>query len=122
MADVIDLYKKLKEPLPYQAQYVVTFGFNARWYYRLNARQMSHFCELRSSQQGHPITGRIVQQMAMKVKEVHPTIVEHMRYLDMSDKTLGRLDSEVRIAMKRSAHCRQSGCRPKGMKRLGIVY
>ncbi len=102
MTEVIDLYSKLKESLPYQAQYVVTFGFNARWYYRLNARQMYHFCELRSSQQGHPDYRKIVQQMALKVKSVHPTIIEHMRYLDMSDKTLGRLDSEVRIAMKKT--------------------
>ncbi|HIH50255.1 MAG: FAD-dependent thymidylate synthase [Candidatus Micrarchaeaceae archaeon] len=102
MAEVIDLYKKLKESLPYQAQYPITFGFNARWYYRLNARQMYHFCELRTSQQGHPDYRKLVQQMALKVKEVHPTIIEHMKYLNMSDKTLGRLDSEVRIAMKKT--------------------
>ena len=113
MADVIDLYKKLKESMPYQAQYVVTFGFNARWYYRLNARQIYHFCELRSSQQGHPDYRKIVQQMAMKVKAVHPTIIEHMKYLDMSDKTLGRLDSEVRIAMKKSAIASRAGADQK---------
>jgi thymidylate synthase ThyX len=102
MAEVEELYKNLKESLPYQAQYVVTFGFNIRWYYRLNARQLYHLCELRSSQQGHPDYRKIVQTMAMKVKEVHPTVIEHMKYLDMSEKTLGRLDSEVRIAVKKS--------------------
>jgi thymidylate synthase ThyX len=101
MAEVDDLYKKLKEEMPYQAQYVVTFGFNIRWYYRMNARQLYHLCELRSSQQGHPDYRKLVQLMAMKVKAVHPTIIEHMKYLDMSDKTLGRLDSEVRIAVKK---------------------
>lgn len=101
MAEVDALYKGLKESLPYQAQYAITFGFNTRWYYRMNARQLYHLCELRSSQQGHPDYRKLVQQMAMKVKAVHPTVIEHMKYLDMSDKTLGRLDSEVRIAIKR---------------------
>ena len=107
MAEVEDLYAKLKQSLPYQAQYAVAFGFNARWYYRLNARQLYHFCELRSSQQGHPDYRKVVQQMATRVKAIHPTITRHMQYLDMSDKTLGRLDSEVRIAMKRKQDPKQ---------------
>ncbi|HVC58271.1 MAG TPA: FAD-dependent thymidylate synthase [Candidatus Acidoferrales bacterium] len=103
MRDVDSLYKNLLPALPYQAQYVVTFGFNIRWYYRLNARQLYHLCELRSSTQGHPDYRRLVQHMAMKTKAIHPTVVEQMSYLDMNEKTLGRLDSEIRIAVKKSA-------------------
>ena len=102
MAEVIDLYSALLPTHPYQAQYCVTFGFNIRWYYKLNARQLFHLCELRSTHQGHPDYRKLVQDMAMKVKAVHPTIIEHMNYLDMSEKTLGRLDSEIRMAVKKS--------------------
>lgn len=102
MAQVADLYQKLLKDHPYQAQYAVTYGFNIRWYYTLNARQLFHLCELRSSTQGHPDYRKLVQEMAMKVKAVHPTVIEHMNYLDMSEKTLGRLDSEIRIAAKKS--------------------
>lgn len=102
MKEVSELYEQIREKMPYQAQYVVTYGYNVRWSYRFSARQLYHLCELRSSQQGHPDYRKIVQEMAMKVKQVHPTIINHMNYLDMSEKTLGRLDSEVRIAMKKS--------------------
>jgi thymidylate synthase ThyX len=102
MDSVTELYNKLFEILPYQAQYVVTLGFNTRWYYKLNARQLFHLCELRTSHQGHPDYRKLVQDMAMKVKGVHPTVIEPMSYLDMSEKTLGRLDSEIRIAVKKS--------------------
>ncbi|MGI0141890.1 MAG: FAD-dependent thymidylate synthase [Candidatus Micrarchaeales archaeon] len=102
MASVVDLYNKLLPSNPYQAQYVVTFGFNIRWYYKLNARQLYHLCELRSTHQGHPDYRKLVQDMAMKVKNVHPTVIEPMTYLDMSEKTLGRLDSEIRLAVKKS--------------------
>ncbi|MDE1845941.1 MAG: FAD-dependent thymidylate synthase [Candidatus Micrarchaeota archaeon] len=102
MGEVIDLYNALLPTHPYQAQYCVTFGFNIRWYYKLNARQLYHLCELRSTHQGHPDYRKLVQDMAMKVKAVHPTIIEHMNYLDMSEKTLGRLDSEIRMAVKKS--------------------
>lgn len=102
MADVADLYSKIFETMPYQAQYVVTLGFNTRWYYKLNARQLYHLCELRTSHQGHPDYRKLMQEMAMKVKNVHPTVVEPMSYLDMSEKTLGRLDSEIRVAAKKN--------------------
>ena len=108
MSDVKSLYQKLHSILPHQAQYAVTFGFDISWYYRLNARQLYHLCELRSSQQGHPDYRKLVQQMAIAAKKVHPTVIEHMRYLNMSDKTLGRLDSEIRIAVKKNAISKQS--------------
>ncbi len=106
MAEVGDLYRRIREILPYQAQYVVTFGYNIRWDYSTNARQLYHLCELRSSHQGHPDYRKLVQDMAMEVKKVHPTVIEHMRYLDMSDKVLGRMDSEVRIAQKKKQAAR----------------
>ena len=101
MARVVDLYKKLYETMPYQAQYVVTLGFNTRWYYTFNARQFFHFGELRTGPGGHPDYRRLVQEAYQRIKEVHPSITQHMSYIDLNDKKLGRLDSEVRIARKK---------------------
>ena len=103
MAEVVDLYKKIEETMPYQAQYVVTFGFNIKWYYRFNARQLFHFAELRTTPGGHPDYRRLVQDAYAKIKAVHPTVAEQMRFINLDDKKLGRLDSEIRIAQKKRA-------------------
>lgn len=103
MAQVIDLFSKLEEKFPYQAQYVVTYGFYAGWYYRLNARQLFHFCELRTTPGGHPDYRRLVQDVYYKVREVHPSVTEYMSFVNLKDKELGRLESEIRIAQKRRA-------------------
>ncbi len=103
MAEVVDLYKNIEETMPYQAQYVVTFGFNIRWYYRFNARQLFHFAELRTTPGGHPDYRRLVQDAYAKIKAVHPTVAEQMMFINLDDKKLGRLDSEIRIAQKKRA-------------------
>lgn len=101
MQQVIDLFNKLHPILPFQAQYVVTFGFNTRWYYRLNARQLFHLCELRTVPGGHPDYRKLVQDIFYAVQKVHPTVTEHMKFINLDDRPLGRLESEVRIAVKK---------------------
>lgn len=103
MSEVEELFGELSRSLPQQAQYVVTYGFNARWYYRLNARQLFHISELRTGPGGHPDYRKLVQDMFKVAKEVHPSITEHINFIDMSYKELGRLDSEIRTAAKRRA-------------------
>ncbi|MBI1978922.1 MAG: FAD-dependent thymidylate synthase [Candidatus Aenigmarchaeota archaeon] len=103
MRQVIDLFNKLHPILPFQAQYVVTFGFNTRWYYRLNARQLFHLCELRTTPGGHPDYRKLVQDMFYAVQKVHPTVAAHMKFINLEDRPLGRLESEVRIAVKKKA-------------------
>ncbi len=103
MAEVIDLFNKLHPKLPYQAQYGVTFGFNTRWYYKLNARQLFHLCELRTVPGGHPDYRKLVQDIFYAAKKVHPTVTEHMKFINLQDRPLGRLESEVRIAVKKKA-------------------
>ena len=103
MADVIRLYNKVSETMPYQAQYIVTFGFNIRWYYTFNARQMFHFCELRSGPGGHPDYRDLTQKVYREVSGVHPSVAKYMTFMDLSEKQLGRLASEIRIAQKKNA-------------------
>ena len=103
MEEVKELYNALLPIMPYQAQYVVAFGYNVKWYYRMNARQFFHVCEIRTAPHGHADYRKLVQSMAVKVKEVHPSIMEHMKYLNMSSGVLNRLGSEIRIAAKKRA-------------------
>ncbi|MEM3245660.1 MAG: FAD-dependent thymidylate synthase [Candidatus Micrarchaeaceae archaeon] len=103
MGDVDDLYGKLHEILPHQAQYVVTFGYDLHWYYRFNARQLYHFCELRTTPSGHPDYRKVAQSVYEEVAKVHPTIAKHMDFVDMAETRLGRLNSEIRIAQKKKA-------------------
>ncbi|MDE1856519.1 MAG: FAD-dependent thymidylate synthase [Candidatus Micrarchaeota archaeon] len=103
MGRVIELHDKMHGTMPYQAQYVVTFGFNTRWYYRMNARQAFHLCELRTTPGGHPDYRRLVQNMYYRIRDAHPTVAGHMGFVDLNDRPLGRLESEVRIAEKKKA-------------------
>jgi thymidylate synthase ThyX len=102
MGEAIDLFKGIHETMPLQAQYVVPYGFDASWYYKFSARQLYHFGELRTTPAGHPDYRKIVQQMVRKVEEVHPCVTKNMSYVNFDDKTIGRLDSEIRIAKKRN--------------------
>lgn len=103
MKEVEELYEQIHKKMPHQAQYVVTFGFNIHWYYRLNARQLYHLCELRSTPSGHPDYRKIVQDMYTKINAIHPIIGRHMKFVDMSQTSLGRLNAEIRIAQKKNA-------------------
>lgn len=101
MDAVTDLYNKIAETMPYQAQYVVTFGYNVRWYYTFNARQLFHFAELRTGSGGHPDYRDLTQKVYMEVKRVHPSVAKYMNFIDLNKKQLGRLESEIRIVQKK---------------------
>ncbi len=103
MSGIIDLYGKLRDKFPMQAQYVVTFGFKTRWYYRMNARELYHMVELRTTPSGHPDYRRLMQDSFKMVAAVHPSMTKYMSFVDMSDKQLGRLGAEIRIAQKHNA-------------------
>lgn len=102
MSKVTILYKMIEETMPYQAQYVVTFGFNIRWYYSFNARQLFHFSELRTGSGGHPDYRDLTQKMYLEAQKVHPSITKYMTHINMDKKQLGRLESEIRIAQKKN--------------------
>lgn len=93
-------YELISKKMPKQAQYVVPFAYRLRWYMKLNLREAYHFCELRSVQQGHPDYRRIAQEMYKKIKEVHPLLASGMKFVDMKDYALERLESEKKIDKK----------------------
>jgi thymidylate synthase ThyX len=90
----------IRAELPDAAQYGVPLAFRIRWRIRLNLREVYHLAELRSAPQGHPSYRRVAQAIAAQVRAVHPTLAEGMRFVDMGDYALERLDAERRLDSK----------------------
>lgn len=86
---------------PVLAQYAVPLAFRLRWYFRLNLRELYHLCELRTSPQGHPDYRYLAQEMFRRVREVHPRLVRHARFVDLSPgDELERRAAERRLDAK----------------------
>jgi thymidylate synthase ThyX len=103
-----EAYSAAAAELPEQAQYLVPLAFRVRWRVRLNLRELYHLAELRSAPQGHPSYRRLAQEMYRQVAAVHPNLAEGMRFVDMGDYALERLDAEKRLDAKLERLGRQS--------------
>jgi thymidylate synthase ThyX len=88
--------------LPEQAQYAVPMAFRIRWRVKLNLRAAYHLAELRSAPQGHPAYRQVAQAIYAQIRAVHPALAEGMRFVDMGDYALERLDAERRLDAKLS--------------------
>jgi thymidylate synthase ThyX len=86
--------------LPDEAQYAVPMAFRIRWRVKLNLRAAYHLAELRSAPQGHPAYRRIAQAIYQQISAVHPVLAEGMRFVDMGDYALERLDAERKLDIK----------------------
>lgn len=95
-----EVFNSLHSLSPEHAQYVVPFAYRVRWYINMNLREAYHLIELRSTGQGHPDYRKIAQQMYLEIKKVHPILAEGMKFVDMNDYGLERLEAEKRIDRK----------------------
>jgi thymidylate synthase ThyX len=97
------LYERLQNDLPVEAPYVIPFGYRVRYNVQVNLREAYHWIELRSAPQGHPDYRRTSQDMYYAIRAVHPTLVEPMRFVDLTpDVPFGRLRAEMRRASRQS--------------------
>ncbi|MFA6531207.1 MAG: FAD-dependent thymidylate synthase, partial [Candidatus Micrarchaeia archaeon] len=87
-------FDEISVKFPLEAQYVVPLAYKIRCYMTMNLREVYHFCELRSMPQGHIDYRRIAQGMATEVKKVHPNLTANMKFVDMSEQGLERLEAE----------------------------
>ena len=93
--------ERLAVEMPFEAQYVVPFGFRVRYNVRLNLREAYHWIELRSAPQGHPDYRNTSQEMFRAIQAVHPMLTEAMNFVNLTpDVPLGRLRAEMRRAHK----------------------
>ncbi|MBI5030537.1 MAG: FAD-dependent thymidylate synthase [Chloroflexi bacterium] len=99
MEETGKLRERLAVEMPFDAQYVVPFGFRVRYNVRLNLREAYHWIELRSAPQGHPDYRNTSQEMFRAIQAVHPVLTETMNFVNLTpDVPLGRLRAEMRRA------------------------
>ncbi len=78
-----------------EAQYATLLGHKMRWKITMNARQMFHWSELRTTPHGHPGYRKLVKEMHTKLSEKHPIIGESMKFVNKDeDPELTRLAAE----------------------------
>ncbi len=100
----VEVYAKVEEEFPLQAQYLIPQGHRIRWYFTLNFRELVHICELRTSPQGHPNYRRIVQKMFREAEKVHPELTKYISYVNLEESVgLERREAEKRIDKKLAA-------------------
>ena len=97
------LYRRIDQDHPQEAQYVVPFAYRVRWSMKMNLREAVHIGELRTMPQGHPDYRLIVQEMWRQIERVHPTLARAAAFIDWNTYRLGRLQSEMRSEYKREA-------------------
>ena len=103
MARAAGAFEKISKDFPLEAQYVVPMSYNIRWNVNINLRALTWLTEIRSTPQGHIGYRRIAQEMFRKVKEVHPVLAEYMKFVDLNEYSLGRLNAEQHQENKQTA-------------------
>jgi thymidylate synthase ThyX len=96
-----------------QAPYAVTLAHRVRFTMAMNARELMHLAELRSTPQGHPAY-RVVAQAMHQLVAAEPgqrLLAEAMRFVvhdapdtDGGRPSLGRLAAERRLEARRAGH------------------
>ena len=94
-------FEQIRRKNPEQAQYVVNFAFNYRYFMKFNLREACHLIELRTVPQGHVDYRRVAQQMYNQINNVHPTLSKIMKFVDLKEYDLERFESEKRTEEKR---------------------
>ncbi|MBI4052512.1 MAG: FAD-dependent thymidylate synthase [Candidatus Diapherotrites archaeon] len=100
MAGAKETYDKIAKEMPLQAQYVVPLAYKIRWYFTLNAREMYHLVELRSTPQGHADYRRVSIEMFHQAKKATPLVFELMKFVYEKGAGLERLEAEKKADEK----------------------
>lgn len=100
MEGTADAYEQIAERFRNEAQYVVPLAYNIRWYMHFNIREAYHMLELRSSMQGHVDYRKVAQEMFSEIESVHPALAKGMKFMDMNEYGLERLEAERRLDRK----------------------
>ena len=101
MDEAAEVYAKIKQTMPYEAQYMVTHGSYNRFYLKMNVREVGHLTELRSTPQGHPTYRKVAQDMANELGKKLPLIQKYLLpFVDYNDYELERLSAFKKVAAK----------------------
>ncbi|HYN17756.1 MAG TPA: FAD-dependent thymidylate synthase, partial [Actinomycetes bacterium] len=104
MAASAGLYRALSPRFPAQAAYAVGLAHRVRFAMTMNARELMHLAELRSTPQGHPAYRLVAQRMHRLVADQagHRGIAEAMRFVVHDEAGLGRLAAERRLEARQA--------------------
>jgi hypothetical protein len=99
MAASAGLYEALVPRFPAQAPYAVGLAHRIRFAMTMNARELLHLAELRSTPQGHPAYRLVAQEMHRLVatEAGHRALADAMRFVVHDEVGLGRLAAERRL-------------------------
>ena len=99
MAASAGLYAALVPQFPAQAPYAVGLAHRVRFAMTMNARELMHLAELRSTPQGHPAYRWVAQEMHRLVatEAGHRAIADTMGFVVHDEVGLGRLAAERRL-------------------------
>jgi thymidylate synthase ThyX len=99
MAASAGLYHAMAPRFPAQAAYAVGLAHRVRFAMTLNARELMHLAELRSTPQGHAAYRLVAQLMHRLVAEQagHRALAGAMRFVVHDQVELGRLAAERRL-------------------------
>jgi thymidylate synthase ThyX len=100
MAASAGLHAALVPRFPAQAPYAVGLAHRIRFAMTMNARELMHLAELRSTPQGHPAYRWVAQEMHRLVaaEAGHRAIADTMSFVVHDQVGLGRLAAERRLA------------------------
>ena len=99
-----DVYELIKIDNPLNAQYVVNFAYNYPFFIDVNLREICHMIELRTLQQGQREYRKLAQKLFTDIKSIHPILSKIIKFVDMQDYELERLESEKKTYNKKLAN------------------
>ncbi|MFH1972749.1 MAG: FAD-dependent thymidylate synthase [archaeon] len=95
------LYEKLKDRYPQQAQYLLPLGYRKRFLISFNLREAYYLIKLRTTPMAHASYRRIGLKMYNILKNNYPLLIKYLE-LETVHEELGRLKSEERTEKRTS--------------------
>ncbi|MBI2135671.1 FAD-dependent thymidylate synthase [Candidatus Woesearchaeota archaeon] len=77
----IEVYNKIAQEFPAEAQYVIALGSKKRTLFKMNLRELNHIIELRSKPGGHIAYRWLAYEMYEQVKQKYPLLMQHSRVM-----------------------------------------
>ncbi len=96
-----EVYEKVREKHPLQAQYLLPLGFRKRFLITMNLRELHYFIKLRTTPMAHDSYRKIVRKIYEIMSEEYPLLSKYI-ICNYSKEELGRLKAEEKTEAKRS--------------------
>jgi thymidylate synthase ThyX len=96
-----EVYDKVKDKYPLEAQYILPLGFRKRFLVSMNLREIYHLVKIRTTPMAHDSYRRIAYKVYELVKEKYPLLAKYI-VCNYSQEELGRLKSEEKTEARKN--------------------